>query len=514
LAGQIAQQAFDLGAQVAKLIGEVAQTARPPLQGIVSETGAPTPLQSQQATPDTSQQGRPPLKGSAYTPGPFDWLIGTPALAEQTAKTDDGKPLTAKVDETPKKPLTSKVEETPKQEEPKFNPENASWDRYSPTKKLTLYGPLFKSEAAIEDCGAWQELMQGDNPAISLDDYYTIVAATKVEGSPDSLQGYDDKVLTLGSSQKVWSVDGGGELADQIFRFKQDEARLSQQDPNHVNKYIQLFANHGFIATDQKVDANGQLVFKKDPKTQKPLLKKNGKPRKNARGQVMMDPSTGTDLLDKNGNKVPETGQKKLYYQDPKTGALKTGKWFKQHIADMQAAKAKSWGPILQPLQTAGADPSFQRFQIKDLKARLDANLAKTSNGYPLSDWAQGRELRAQLLQLSINRPNNVLGLTDRTDTYADFGHGDGVPDTLSNGALEDFIKNHPKAADPTQWTNLERFGDGKKNKGYEKELSDLLLEKELRSNHVTDAQNRADKVRNYLKSKLPLPKWMRPKKK
>lgn len=496
----MAQQAFDLGAGIAKLVGEVSKTSRPPLQAVVTQQGTPVSLQNQQATPDNTRQGGKPLQGRAYTPNLFDWIFGEPAFAEGTPKTD--KPV-----DTPKKLIPGRVEKRPKDDTPELKPEVAQWVPY-----LNLFGPQFKSFAAIEDCGAWEEFMKGDSPAISLDDYYAIVAATKVEGTPDSLQGYDDKVLTLGASQKVWDVSGGGELADQIYRFRLEEEQLTRQDPTRVDKYMELFDSNGFVATNQKVDGNGNLVFEKDPKTQKPLMRK-GKPVLNRRKQPVMDPKTGDFKLDKNGNKIPVIDRTQLYYKDPATGALKTGRWFKKYIAAMQAKKARSWIPVLKPLQTAGADPSFQRFQIRDLKQRLDKLMARESNGYSLGTWAKGQELRAELLQLSINRPSNVTGVKNFKNAYADFGRGDGVPDSVSNGALEDFIAKYPKAADPTQWTDVERFGDGKKNKGYERELSDMMLKKELRGSHVTDATGRTTKVRNYLK-KPPLPKWMREKKK
>jgi hypothetical protein len=318
--------------------------------------------------------------------------------------------------------------------------------------------------------------------------------------------------------QWTWRTDNnGGELVNALWKLMQQEAALSKADPTHVDQFKRLFGNTGFLVTRQKLTEDGQL---------EPIPMKLEKKKKKT------DPDKW----------VPDPGPVVMYWWDPAQNKYLTAQEFKQllkdtHKIDLKEAPKKaqrqlqeelrqrtqskqtqltqkqrekrlkelikqfsnSWISILRPFQDAGADPNFQKFQLLEFINRFNSLLNQRTEdptqkeqekatktrrwrnlGPKISEWVTDDELLAQLLQLSLNRPNNVTNPDHGKDTFDDFG-----------SAVREFVRTHPKAGPPADWTATDRAD-------YEAELSRLLLKMEERKGHVTDAEKRWNDVHDY----------------
>jgi hypothetical protein len=178
-----------------------------------------------------------------------------------------------------------------------------------------------------------------------------IAAMAANEGNLDSVQSYDDQVVTAGAMQKtVRPADGGGELATQVADFRaQDEGA-----------YQELFARCGWTVDGSGSDARMSFTH-----------------RDATGGQTM----TGVALREK-----IRVGC------EPST--------YRHYVSN----------PAISVLAHAVSDMRYQKLQLQDFVSRLRHYMSITPTGYPyrIDQYFQGDLGRAAVLDQSVNRPGYV----------------------------------------------------------------------------------------------------------
>lgn len=220
-------------------------------------------------------------------------------------------------------------------------------DGSGPTYRLRpASDPAYK----VATAPAWDPLVQAGT--VSASEQRVVSRMSDNEGRLDSVQAWDDQIVTAGAMQKTVNPSSTGELAQQVYAF-------SQSDPD---AYKTLFSDRGWTAAKPGADTT-------------------------AADYTMAFTADGTKL---------------------------TGKALADYIKDPK--QPEQWKAALDPLLQAGRDPAFQTKQIKDYVARLDTAVGTVPRSavkgvrydHPISDYVTSEQGAALVLDESVNRPAHV----------------------------------------------------------------------------------------------------------
>ncbi|MDF0489986.1 hypothetical protein PX554_17770 [Sphingomonas sp. H39-1-10] len=238
----------------------------------------------------------------------------------------------------------------------KPKPKPVDYDTPVWTKTKVGDGPAFPGRKPsdtsyrLSESAAWGGMVaQG---TVSESEQRVISRMADNEGRLDSVQSYDNQIVTVGSMQKTINPQGRGEFARQVFEF-------SQSNPD---AYASLFTEQGW-SVENSGKGTGDGAY--------------------------------TMSLTVDGTKM-------------------TGNALSAYIKDEQ--HPDHWMTALSPLQNAGRDAAFQAKQIGDFVARLDSALAKVpasavkgqSYTRPISAYVTSEQGAALVLDESVNRPAHV----------------------------------------------------------------------------------------------------------
>lgn len=198
----------------------------------------------------------------------------------------------------------------------------------------------------IGDSSVWASLEREGK--VSASEHRVIGHVAANEGRLDSVQAYDDQIVSLGAMQKTVNQKGTGELPHQIWDFKQA----------NPDRYQSLFADRGWTV---------ERVGRGHPDSSFAL-------RLTVDGKTLTARETYSYIKDRNN---PD-----------------------------------HWNTALDPLLKAGRDPAFQAQQIKDYKARLDLATSVTPAGAkytkPAGEYVTSEQGAGMLIDHHINRPGHV----------------------------------------------------------------------------------------------------------
>ncbi|ALK32433.1 hypothetical protein Bpla01_25110 [Burkholderia plantarii] len=208
------------------------------------------------------------------------------------------------------------------------------------------YGPCYWGTMTLANAPALQAMLASGEMTAS--EQRIIAAMAPNEGKLDTVQSYDDQVVTAGAMQKTMRPDNSkGELAKQIADFRAE----------NETAYQELFARCGWAVEGTGDDAT--LSFTHPDVTS---------------GRVM----TGTDLRDQIRKGCNENTNHQ-YLPNPAVAALAHA------ISDLR----------------------YQKLQITDFVKRLRKDLSTKPTGYnyTIGEYLQGDVGRAAVLDQSVNRP-------------------------------------------------------------------------------------------------------------
>lgn len=211
------------------------------------------------------------------------------------------------------------------------------------------YGPCHGGTMTLATAPAFQTMLSSGE--LTASERRIIAAMAPNEGKLDSVQAYDDQVVTAGAMQKTMrATDGGGELPRQIADFR----------AMNESAYQELFARCGW--TVQGTGDNARLSFSHPEITG---------------GQA----TTGHAL----------------------SVIIRQG-------CDEHTNHQYLPNPAIAALAHAVSDLRYQKLQIKDFVDRLRKYLAAkpTHYDYTISQYFQGDVGRATVLDHSVNRPAYV----------------------------------------------------------------------------------------------------------
>lgn len=222
-------------------------------------------------------------------------------------------------------------------------------DKIQVTRMGSHYGPAYWGTLTLANAPGLTEMLASGE--ITASEKRIIAAMAPNEGKLDSVQSYDDQVVTAGAMQKtIRPDDGGGEFATQVADFRaQDE-----------NAYQELFARCGW--TVEGSNSAARMSFTHPDVTG---------------GQ----PMTGTVLREK----------------------IRLGcahDTYRHYLPN----------PAIAVLAHAISDERYQKLQLRDFVTRLRQCIAGKPTGYPYSidQYIQGDLGRATVLDESVNRPGHV----------------------------------------------------------------------------------------------------------
>ncbi|MBX9296440.1 hypothetical protein K5M33_10645 [Chromobacterium vaccinii] len=114
------------------------------------------------------------------------------------------------------------------------------------TKYGSTYGPVYHGELPIDQYPGWAAMIK--NGEVTESEKRIIIIMSANEGNMDSVQSYDNQILTAGAMQKTISPTGAGEFPAQVADFKE----------KHPELYQSLFENCGWTVegkgpTDRKM---------------------------------------------------------------------------------------------------------------------------------------------------------------------------------------------------------------------------------------------------------------------
>ncbi|MBM6577393.1 hypothetical protein KCP91_13495 [Microvirga sp. SRT01] len=225
--------------------------------------------------------------------------------------------------------------------------EVAVWNRYG-----KIGGPAFPNRAAgdpafrVGESAAWETLQAAGK--VTAPERHVISHMSASEGRLDSVQAYDNQIVSVGAMQKTVNPQGTGEFPRQVWDFKEA----------NPDKYRTLFADRGWtVERVAKGHSDASFALR-----------------------LTVDGKTPT---------APETAA---------------------YIKDRSAPD--HWGTALDPLQKAGRDPDFQAQQIKDFQTRLTAAVGTVPAGAaytrPAGDYVTSEQGAAMILNHHVNRPAHV----------------------------------------------------------------------------------------------------------
>ncbi|MFP6557785.1 hypothetical protein WJ542_05530 [Paraburkholderia sp. B3] len=208
------------------------------------------------------------------------------------------------------------------------------------------YGPCYWGSMTLANAPALQAMQL--NGEMTASESRIIAAMAPNEGKLDTVQSYDDQVITAGAMQKTMRPsDGGGEFAQQVADFRAESE----------SGYQELFAKCGWTVVGAGDGA--RLSFAHPEVTG---------------GQLM----TGANLRER----------------------IRDG-------CDKQTNHQYLPNPAVAAIAHAISDLRFQKLQIKDFVSRLRKCLASrpTDYDYSVGEYFQGDLGRATVLDQSVNRP-------------------------------------------------------------------------------------------------------------
>ncbi|SNY35924.1 calcium-binding protein [Pseudomonas sp. B21-051] len=131
---------------------------------------------------------------------------------------------------------------------------------------MTHYGPLHTGDKELGSAPQWDELVSAGR--ITADEKKIIVVMSGNEAKINGVQCYDSEVITAGAMQKTMKVTGGGELPDQIKKFKDQ----------YPDAYVEFFESKGWKLDEAGVSP--QLYYQGEArangaKLEKQALKEN-----------------------------------------------------------------------------------------------------------------------------------------------------------------------------------------------------------------------------------------------
>ena len=101
------------------------------------------------------------------------------------------------------------------------------------TNKI-YYGPVHWGTKRVAQAPQWEQLISSN--VVTNSDKTIILIMTENEGKLDSVQSYDGEIITAGAMQKTIKLNGAGELADQVKKFKE----------SHEELYVEYFETKGW----------------------------------------------------------------------------------------------------------------------------------------------------------------------------------------------------------------------------------------------------------------------------
>ncbi|RZF65156.1 hypothetical protein EWE75_07235 [Sphingomonas populi] len=246
-------------------------------------------------------------------------------------------------------PQAAAVDDKPK-------PKPVDYDTPVWTKTKVGDGPAFPGRKPsdtsyrLSESAAWGGMVAAGT--VSASEQRVISRMADNEGRLDSVQSYDNQIVTVGAMQKTINPQGTGELARQVFEF-------SQSNPG---AYASLFTDQGW-----SVEHSGKGT-----------------------GDGAYTMSLTVDGIKMSGSDLS------TYIKD--------------------AREPDHWTTALSPLQKAGRDAAFQEKQIGDFVTRLDSALGKVpasavkGQSYirPISAYVTSEQGAALVLDESVNRPAHV----------------------------------------------------------------------------------------------------------
>lgn len=211
------------------------------------------------------------------------------------------------------------------------------------------YGPAYWGTLTLANAPGLAEMLA--NGEITQSEKRIIAAMAPNEGKLDTVQSYDDQVVTAGAMQKtIRPGDGGGELATQVADFR------AQSE----SAYQELFARCGW--TVEGSDSAARMSFTHPDVTG---------------GQ----PMTGEALREK----------------------IRVG-------CELSTYHHYLPNPAVAVLAHALSDVRYQKLQLRDFVTRLRQSVANKPTGYPyrIDEYLQSDLGRATVLDESVNRPSHV----------------------------------------------------------------------------------------------------------
>lgn len=226
----------------------------------------------------------------------------------------------------------------------------AVWTRYGkgggPAGPTYAVRPASDPAHKVGSSAAWTDLEASGQVTPSERAIISHMSAS--EGRLDSVQAYDNQIVSLGAMQKTVNPQGTGELPMQVWDFKQA----------NPDKYQTLFADKGWTVERVKPGHNeGSFAL-----------------RLTVDGKELTPRETAAYIKDR--------------------------------------ASPDHWDTALDPLKDAGRDPDFQAQQIKDFQARLTqaTSVIPAGAGYtrPIHDYVTSEQGAAMILDHHVNRPAHV----------------------------------------------------------------------------------------------------------
>ncbi|WP_186087434.1 hypothetical protein [Burkholderia gladioli] len=224
-------------------------------------------------------------------------------------------------------------------------------DKIQVTRGDGQYGPIYWGELTLGNAPELAAMLARDE--ITPSEKRIIAAMAPNEGKLDTVQSYDDQVITAGAMQKtIRPSDGGGELPTQVADFR----------AQNESDYQELFARCGW--TVEGSGSAARMSFSHPDVTG---------------GQ----PMTGVALREK----------------------IRIG-------CDHGTYRKYLPNPAIAVLAHALSDARYQKLQLLDFVRRLRHYMALNPTGYPyqIDEYFQGDLGRATVLDQSVNRPGYVAG--------------------------------------------------------------------------------------------------------
>ncbi len=224
----------------------------------------------------------------------------------------------------------------------------AIWSRYGKTGGGPTYAARSPNDPAykVGNSPAWDGLQAAGK--VTPSERAVISRMSASEGRLDSVQAYDNQMISAGAMQKTVNPQGTGELPRQVWDFKEA----------YPDKYQTLFADKGWTV-DRVKPGHGDSSFAM---------------RLTVDGKELTPRETVAYIKDRNS---PD-----------------------------------HWNKALDPFKEAGRDPDFQAQQIKDFQVRLTQATGVIPVGasytHPIRDYVTSEQGAAMVLDHHVNRPGHV----------------------------------------------------------------------------------------------------------